>query len=106
MYPPLCSSNVDDNRTVCTYPYALINFSLSLGLILLKIPRFSTKFKYNWAPPFEAWWVAVGVFAGSNLFLVVAPFVPPEEGKGPYEGLVYWVRFCDLRVRSFLFSWS
>ncbi|CAL1709012.1 unnamed protein product [Somion occarium] len=70
-----------------TYPISLINTFVSLGVLLLK----SSVLKYEWKPPFQAWWSITCFFFISNVFLVVAPLIPPARGFRPYERLPYWL---------------
>ncbi|KAK7678702.1 hypothetical protein QCA50_018284 [Cerrena zonata] len=69
-----------------TYPCSLINMTVSGGLLLLK----SSVLKYEWDPPFKSWWFTTCLFFLSNIFLVVAPWIPPARGFQPYETLPYW----------------
>lgn len=72
---------------VSTYPTSLINMTVSGGLLLLK----SSLLKYDWDPPFKSWWFTTCFYFLSNVFLVVAPWIPPTRGFQPYETLPYWV---------------
>jgi hypothetical protein len=46
---------------------------------------------WNWHPPFKATLPVVGFFLLSNLYLVCAPFSPPDEGQNIYNDLPYWI---------------
>lgn len=46
---------------------------------------------WNWAPPIKATLPVVIFFLLSNIYLVAAPFVPPEDGQNIYEDLPYWI---------------
>jgi hypothetical protein len=62
---------------------------------LLSPSRWASTVDYDWEPPFKAWTSAVWFFLAANVFLAVVPLVPPQEGKGVYENLPYWVRgYC------------
>ncbi|KAH9934982.1 amino acid permease-domain-containing protein [Fomitopsis serialis] len=77
-----------------TYPISLINMLVSLGLLYLHTPlrrRLSPGLHALWAPPFRAWTPVVAVFFLSNVFLVLAPLVPPPPGFKVYENLPYWL---------------
>ena len=50
-----------------------------------------------WAPPVRATLPVVTFFFLSNLFLVIAPLVPPESGPSVYDNLPYWVSLHHLR---------
>jgi hypothetical protein len=75
---------------------------MSGGLIYLYIVKDSTRV---WAPPFRATLPVVVFFFLSNLFLVIAPLIPPESGSYVYVNLPYWVSLdysgsagVDMRV--------
>ncbi|KAK4198666.1 putative high-affinity methionine permease [Triangularia verruculosa] len=70
-----------------SYPLAIINTFVALGLIHLYLNRKS----WNWNPPISATLPVVIFFFLSNIYLVVAPFVPPEDGQNVYEELPYWL---------------
>ena len=46
---------------------------------------------YNWHPPARATLPVVVFFLLSNIYLVVAPFVPPSEGQNVYKTLPYYL---------------
>lgn len=78
-----------------TYPISLINMLVSFGLLYLHTPlrfQLSPTLHARWAPPFRAWTPVVVAFFLSNVFLVIAPLVPPAPGFKVYENLPYWVR--------------
>ncbi|EPS98575.1 hypothetical protein FOMPIDRAFT_1037459 [Fomitopsis schrenkii] len=77
-----------------TYPISLINMLVSLGLLYLHTPLRLTlgpALHAHWAPPFRAWTPVVAAFFFSNVFLVLAPLVPPAPGFKVYENLPYWL---------------
>lgn len=81
-----------------TYPISLINMLVSLGLLYLHTSLRVTlgpALQAHWAPPFRAWTPVVASFFLSNVFLVLAPLVPPAPGFKVYENLPYWVRPPD-----------
>ena len=45
---------------------------------------------WNWNPPFTATLPVVVFFLLSNIYLVVAPWIPPTDGS-VYESLPYWI---------------
>ncbi len=66
------------------YPASILHLLVVLGLFWLRyqeprIPR-----------PFRVWLPIAGFFAIGQLFLIVAPFIKPDGGKGDTE-LVYWL---------------
>ena len=56
-----------------TYPLSLINILVSGGLLWV----YKNRASYEWYPPFKATWPVVSFFFLSNIYLVIAPFVPP-----------------------------
>lgn len=69
------------------YPFAVYN-TLIPGAILLRrlAPH---KFLRTWAPPFRAFGIAVALYFLGNVFLLLAPLLPPERGFHIYEHLPY-----------------
>lgn len=82
-----------------SYPLAIINALISGGLLLLYTPVLR---HWNWAPPFRATIPVVLFFFLSNVFLVIAPLVPPPPGSSVYKSLPYWVRSFPLPPFLFL----
>lgn len=77
-----------------SYPLAIVNTFVSLGLIWL----YTHRQEYNWYPPFRATLPVVIFFFLSNVYLVVAPFVPPETpSQNIYETLPYWLH-CVIGI--------
>jgi hypothetical protein len=46
---------------------------------------------FVWRPPFRASAPVVAFFFFSNVFLAVAPLVPPAPGQSVYIALPYWL---------------
>ncbi|ODH13223.1 hypothetical protein ACO22_07473 [Paracoccidioides brasiliensis] len=72
---------------VISYPLSIINTFVAAGLIHLYLNRS----KYNWNPPVRATLPVVIFFGLSNIFLVITPFVQPEEGQNVYNQLPYYL---------------
>lgn len=70
-----------------SYPLAIINTFVAGALIHL----YRNRAARNWNPPIKATLPVAVFFLLSNIYLVVAPFVPPEEGQSVYENLPYWI---------------
>ncbi|EFX05089.1 high affinity methionine permease [Grosmannia clavigera kw1407] len=70
-----------------SYPLAIVNSFVAAGLLYLYINRTA----WNWNPPISATWPVVLFFLLSNIYLVVAPFVPPTDGQSVYVHLPYWI---------------
>ncbi|KAK4031984.1 amino acid permease-domain-containing protein, partial [Parachaetomium inaequale] len=70
-----------------SYPLAIVNTFVSAALIHFYLNRKS----WNWNPPISATLPVVIFFFLSNIYLVVAPFVLPEDGQNIYKTLPYWI---------------
>ncbi|KAF4459611.1 amino acid permease [Fusarium albosuccineum] len=70
-----------------SYPLAIVNAFVGGGLVILYLNRD----KYNWNPPIKASLPVAVFFMLSNIYLVIAPFVPPEEGQNVYESMPYYI---------------
>lgn len=73
--------------SVITYPLSVINVFVAGALIHLYLNRS----KWNWNPPFSATLPVAIFFLLSNIYLVIAPFVPPSNGQSVYESLPYYL---------------
>ncbi|RDW75356.1 amino acid transporter-6 [Coleophoma cylindrospora] len=77
---------------VISYPLAVVNVFVSAGLVYLYIRPYSPNRSPSvWAPPFRATLPVVIFFMLSNVYLVVAPFVPPSAGQNVYNSLPYYL---------------
>ncbi|PQE29675.1 high-affinity methionine permease protein [Rutstroemia sp. NJR-2017a WRK4] len=86
---------------VISYPLAVVNVFVSLALLILYIQPFSAERRpQQWSPPFRATWPVVLFFLLSNVYLVVAPFVPPSAGQNVYEHLPYYLH-CVVGIALF-----
>jgi amino acid transporter len=72
---------------VISYPLAIVNTFVALALIYLYLNREA----WSWTSPVRATLPVAIFFFLSNVFLVVAPFVPPSNGVSIYESLPYWL---------------
>lgn len=82
-----------DIHSVITYPLAVVNTFVAGGLIILYLkPTSASRSNYGpttWTSPVHATLPVAIFFCLSNIFLVVAPFVPPESGQNVYKHLWY-----------------
>ncbi|EJD50701.1 amino acid transporter [Auricularia subglabra TFB-10046 SS5] len=74
---------------VISYPSALVNAAISGGLIILYHP--TVREQWKWQPAFRAGLPATLFYFLGNVFLVIAPLVPPAQGTRPYKNLPYWL---------------
>ncbi|KAA1475064.1 amino acid transporter [Dentipellis sp. KUC8613] len=97
------------------YPSQIINFFIVIGLFYL---RFT---KPNIKRPFKVWWPIAAFYLAAAVFLLVAPFLRPSNGKGdtpplPYylyclvgiaimvSGVLYWAAWRVLLPRVFRYE--
>lgn len=81
------SSSTDRIHSVISYPLAIVNSFVALALIYLYLKKKA----WDWSPPFKATLPVAVFFFLSNVYLVVAPFVPPTDGNSVYETLPYYL---------------
>jgi len=87
--------------SVISYPLAVVNVFVSIALLTLYRRPFSAdRSPQQWAPPFKATWPVVLFFLLSNIYLVIAPFVPPSDGQSVYENLPYYLH-CVVGIAFF-----
>lgn len=70
---------------VISYPLAVVNVFVAAGLLYLY---------YNpqvYGGCFRASWLVTTLFFLSNVYLVVAPFIPPSDGQKVYGHLPYYL---------------
>ncbi|KAH8911738.1 high affinity methionine permease [Coniochaeta sp. PMI_546] len=66
------------------YPSSVLSALVVIGLFILR-------WQFPEAPrPFKVWWPVAGFFLAGQLFLIVAPFLYPPNGKGD-TSLPYWL---------------
>lgn len=75
------------NPSLISYPLAIINAFVAAGVIYLYFNRV----KRNWYPPVSATLPVVIFFFLSNVYLIAAPFSPPDEGQNIYKDLPYYI---------------
>ncbi|EKD19507.1 high-affinity methionine permease [Drepanopeziza brunnea f. sp. 'multigermtubi' MB_m1] len=98
---PELSTDPESTRSVISYPVSVINVFVSIALIRLYLKPYSEgRNPPQWAPPFRATLPITFFFLLSNLFLVLAPFVPPDAGQNVYKSLPYWLH-CVVAVGIF-----
>lgn len=84
----LCSQwRVLTSHSLISYPLAIINVFVAGALVHL----YRKREQWKWAPPISATLPVIIFFLLSNIYLVIAPFVPPEDGQNIYEDLPYWI---------------
>lgn len=84
-----------------SYPLSIVNVFVSAGLIWIYLTR-KTRFP-NWNPGIRATLPVAVFFFLSNLYLVVAPYVPPSAGQSVYNELPYYLH-CVVAIGIFAFG--
>ena len=70
----------------------MVNVFVAAGLVHLYLHPFSVhRNPQQWNPPVRATLPIAAFFLLSNIYLVVAPFVPPSAGQNVYEHLPYYL---------------
>ncbi|KAF2113803.1 amino acid permease-domain-containing protein [Lophiotrema nucula] len=72
---------------VISYPLAIVNVFVAGALVHLYLHRAA----WNWNPPISATLPVAVFFLLSNIYLVIAPFIPPSDGQSVYETLPHWL---------------
>lgn len=73
-----------------SYPMNIVNFCVSGGLLYIYLQR--RKGLIEWNPPIKAGVPITAFFCLANLYLIIAPYVPPSEGQSVYISLPYWIQ--------------
>ncbi|KZT02802.1 amino acid transporter [Laetiporus sulphureus 93-53] len=79
-----------------TYPLSIVNTFVSAGLIWI----YFNKKKLDWNPPIKAGLPVTVFFMLSNVYLIVAPYVPPSDGESVYNDLPYYLH-CVVALGIF-----
>ncbi|GES62399.1 high-affinity methionine permease [Aspergillus terreus] len=80
-----------------SYPLSIVNVFVSGGLIYIYL--YKSRFP-DWSPGIRATLPVTIFFCLSNMYLVVAPYVPPSEGQSVYEELPYYLH-CVVAIGIF-----
>ncbi|KAJ8514783.1 hypothetical protein ONZ45_g7728 [Pleurotus djamor] len=73
------------------YPQQIINLFIICGLFWLRYR------KPNAARPFKVWWPLAVFFLAAAIFLIIAPFLPPANGRGDTPPIPYYV-YCLVGI--------
>lgn len=84
-----------------SYPLNVVNLFVGIGLIYLNIQN--SRGKLTWKPPIKASIPVAIFFCLSNLYLIVAPYIPPTAGQSVYEHLPYYLH-CVVTWGVFAFG--
>ncbi|KAJ5225489.1 hypothetical protein N7468_006714 [Penicillium chermesinum] len=84
-----------------SYPLSIVNSFVAAGLIYIYLNR-EKKFP-TWSPPIRATLPVTVFFFLSNVYLVIAPYIPPDAGQNVYEQLPYYLH-CVVALGVFAFG--
>jgi amino acid transporter len=82
---------------VISYPLSIVNVFVSIALIWI----YTHREQYNWNPPVKATFPVVVFFLLTNIYLVIAPYIPPETPEqNVYASLPYYLH-CVVGLAIF-----
>lgn len=84
-----------------SYPLSIVNIFVSAGLIYIYVTK-ARNFP-DWAPGIRATLPVTIFFFLSNIYLTVAPYIPPDEGNNVYKTLPYYLH-CVVALGIFGFG--
>lgn len=83
-----------------TYPYSIVNVFVGLGIIWITFRKRERRIGSltlpalfpEWKPSIKATWPVALFFILGNLYLIVAPFIPPSKpSENQYATMPYWI---------------
>lgn len=81
-----------------SYPLSIVNVFVSGGLVYIYLTK--EKNFPDWSPGIRATLPVTIFFCLSNMYLVVAPYVPPSAGQSVYNSLPYYLH-CVVALGIF-----
>ena len=93
----LFTHGTDFSSSVGAYCVFIVNTLVSIGLLLIHVKGYNA---FQWDPPVRSPRSIVIAYFVSNVLLLIAPFIPPGEGRVIYQNLPYWVSKRRLCLRS------
>lgn len=84
--------------SLISYPLSIINVFVGAGLVHIYLTK--TKNFPNWSPGIKATLPVTVFFTLSNIYLVIAPYIPPSDGQSVYEELPYFLH-CVVALGVF-----
>ncbi|KAL2841271.1 amino acid/polyamine transporter I [Aspergillus pseudoustus] len=81
-----------------SYPLSIVNVFVSAGLIYIYLTR--EKNFPNWNPGIRATLPVTLFFCLANIYLVIAPYIPPSGGESVYNDLPYYLH-CVVALGIF-----
>ncbi|KAA8896866.1 hypothetical protein TRICI_006821 [Trichomonascus ciferrii] len=85
-----------------SYPLSVVNTFVALALCIIYIQKYRGKAFLDWNPPIKATLPISIFFFLSSIYLIVAPFVPPDTpDNNVYEELPYYLH-CVVGIALFV----
>lgn len=84
-----------------SYPMNIVNFFISAGLLWIYWQQ--RQGTLEWNPSIKAGTLITSFFMLSNLYLIIAPYIPPTNGDSVYISLPYWIH-CVVAWGIFAFG--
>ncbi|KAI5962187.1 MUP1 [Candida pseudojiufengensis] len=72
-----------------SYPLNVVNTAVAGGLLFIYYKRY--KGQAEWNPPIKASVPVIIFFFLASLYLIVAPYIPPQGGQKVYNDMPYWI---------------
>ncbi|KAI5954538.1 MUP1 [Candida jiufengensis] len=72
-----------------SYPLNVVNTTIAAGLIYIYYKKF--RGQTDWNPPIKASFPVVVFFFLASLYLIAAPYIPPQDGQKVYNSMPYWI---------------
>ncbi|ODV64056.1 Mup1p [Ascoidea rubescens DSM 1968] len=72
-----------------SYPLNVINTAVAFGLLYIHYKDY--KQIDLWKPPIRTYDVVILFFGLASLYLIIAPYIPPDDGQNVYNDLPYWI---------------
>jgi hypothetical protein len=91
-------ATTDHIYSLISYPLSIVNFFVSAGLVHIYLTK--DKNFPDWAPGIRATLPVTVFFMLSNLYLAIAPYIPPSAGQNVYEQLPYYLH-CVVALGLF-----
>lgn len=85
------------SRSLISYPLSIVNVFVSGGLIYIYLNR--SRFP-SWSPGIKATLPVTIFFFLSNVYLAIAPYIPPDAGESVYKDLPYYLH-CVVAIGIF-----
>lgn len=94
-------NKANNSSSLISYPLSIVNCFVSGGLIYIYLTK--NKNFPDWSPGIRATLPVTVFFFLSNVYLVIAPYIPPDAGQNVYNQLPYYLH-CVVTLGVFAFG--